>query len=186
MEENNNNQQLAKKNGQELAAEDILENAFANLTDDQVNAFSEKAADEALRLKVKERDQNLDMGTAKRETLDHIDAWNELHKDGRTMRHSMSTDMKTGSGNRNITSKTGATCFVATAAFGDEAHPTVESLRCFRDETLSKSTAGLRFIDWYYKNGSRLAEKLEKNSFLKPVVRLLLGIIVRLTFSSKK
>ena len=45
-------------------------------------------------------------------------------------------------------------CFVATACFGDAQHPTVTTLRCFRDGVLFRYTLGRSFIAWYDHNGA--------------------------------
>lgn len=51
----------------------------------------------------------------------------------------------------------GGFCFVATAVYGDYHHPEVVRLRGFRDDVLSRSAPGRRFIQWYYANGRSLA-----------------------------
>lgn len=170
--------QLVKHRVKEIVSTEILDSALANLTEEQAQQLSGKAAEEALRLQAKSREQMMDGETARRETLDHIDSWDQLHKEGRTMRHNMTTSMKTGSGDRKIESKTGATCFVATCAFEDHSHPTVEALRIFRDTKLVKSRAGLSFSQWYYKNGPAFAAALDGVSFLKPIVRTTLTLLV--------
>jgi hypothetical protein len=40
-------------------------------------------------------------------------------------------------------------CFVATTAYDDRNHPDVVLLSKFRDEVLTRSSAGRSFIDWY-------------------------------------
>lgn len=49
-------------------------------------------------------------------------------------------------------------CFVATALFDVTDPETIEFLRLFRDEKLSHSPVGRKFIDLYYRHGPRLAE----------------------------
>lgn len=71
-------------------------------------------------------------------------------------------------------------CFVATSAFNDIHHPIVEELRCYRDEVLAKTITGRKFIYYYYKHGWRLANILDRLSFLKPGVRYFLSLCVRL------
>lgn len=61
--------------------------------------------------------------------------------------------------NAQITAKfvNAATCFVATAAFQDSNHPRVHDLRLFRDEILKNYKFGRHFINWYYRNGPKMA-----------------------------
>jgi hypothetical protein len=55
--------------------------------------------------------------------------------------------------------KGGATgCFVVTACTGSTDNNTVEQFRQFRDNTLSKYSAGRSFISWYYCKGPLMAE----------------------------
>ena len=68
-------------------------------------------------------------------------------------------------------------CFVATAAFNDEDHPTVEALRNWRDNTLAHSKLGRKFISKYYLIGPKLADRLDKNPIFKPVVRSILTLL---------
>ena len=68
----------------------------------------------------------------------------------------------------------GKFCFVATAGFGSYFHPYVQILRTFRDNILSKSSAGQKLIDLYYVNGEKLADFIKDSSILKAVSRALL------------
>lgn len=63
----------------------------------------------------------------------------------------------------------GGFCFVATELYGSYDHPDVRKLRRFRDEVLARSTAGRRFIAWYYRHGRGLA-RLTRHS---PALRTL-------------
>jgi DNA-directed RNA polymerase subunit RPC12/RpoP len=65
-------------------------------------------------------------------------------------------------------------CFVATATMGDINHPTVLLLRAFRDECLTRSCTGRRFINAYYSHGPRLADCIRHNVFLRRVSYVLL------------
>jgi hypothetical protein len=61
-------------------------------------------------------------------------------------------------------------CFIATSAF--EYHsPEVELLTQFRDQILEKSLAGRAFIFLYYKTSPPIARVLDKQIFLKSIVR---------------
>lgn len=65
-------------------------------------------------------------------------------------------------------------CFIATAAFGDAAHPRVGELRRFRDGYLAHRGWGRRFIAWYYRHGPRWARRLDGRPGVRALVRLAL------------
>jgi len=67
-------------------------------------------------------------------------------------------------------------CFIATAAYGTPFHHNLDLFRWFRDEYLSKSTAGRTFIELYYQYGPIAAEFISDKPKLKAVVRGLLYI----------
>jgi len=96
--------------------------------------------------------------TGKKVAEDRIDTWDALSKNGRTTRQSVTTDIETGAGKMRIESKSGATCFVATAAYGDWRHPDVAYLRWYRDNVLTTSIAGRAFIRTYWCVGLYLAK----------------------------
>ena len=65
-------------------------------------------------------------------------------------------------------------CFIATAAMGNYNHPIVIELRQFRDEWLLKRAWGVRFTKRYYEHGPKAANVIEKSTFLKKVVFILI------------
>lgn len=71
------------------------------------------------------------------------------------------------------------TCFVATAAFRDHAHPDVAFLRQFRDETLTGSAAGRLLISAHWTVGPILAVPVRRSDMLAAISRRVIGIIVR-------
>lgn len=174
---------LEKKNqSKELITRDILNNALANLDEEQVKAISAKAAEEALEIQKKEVDRDSKEIRSRKEAEDHVDTFNELSKEGKVA-HEVVTKSATATGTRTITSRSGAAtaksaCFVATCAFEDFDHPTVDELRYWRDDCLRKYKVGQWFIAWYYKNGESLASWLNKRPVLKPYVRKALSCFV--------
>lgn len=70
------------------------------------------------------------------------------------------------------------TCFVATAAFRDHAHPDVVFLRRFRDEKLTASAAGRLFISAYWTMGPILAVPVRRSDSLAAASRKVIGLIV--------
>lgn len=165
-----------------LKAGALLEQAIANLNPDQMGNLIAKAADEALRLEVKAREQNLDYVAGKKTIEDHIDTFAMLEKgkEGKftTVRQTVVSDVKTGAGNMRIESKSGGVCFVATAAYEDVDHPNVRFLRAFRDDCLVYSSGGRAFIDWYWKVGPRLALIVGNYILLKWLTRRVLSLII--------
>ncbi|EJE8676214.1 hypothetical protein M5236_004975 [Vibrio parahaemolyticus] len=179
-----------EKNKKELATKDILNNALANLDDEQLKAISEKASLEALEIQKQEVNRNSLEIRARKEAEDHVDTFNELSKDGRVA-HEIVTKSTTATGSRTITSRSGAAtaksaCFVATSAFEDNSHSTVEHLRYWRDNSLCKYAYGQKFIVWYYKEGPKMAQWLDNHPKLKPLVRNVLNTFVQIVSVRQK
>jgi tetratricopeptide (TPR) repeat protein len=79
-----------------------------------------------------------------------------------------STAKKVGS---TISSATDSACYIATMAYGDYDHPQVMELRSFRDDFLSKTIVGRRFIKFYYKYSPSLVEKLKNKQSINLIIR---------------
>lgn len=163
-----------------LRAGSLVEHSLARLDESQARNLMARAGEEALRLEVKSREQNMDYVAGKKTIEDHIDTFNMLDKRGPLVRQSVTSDIKTGAGNMRIESKSGATCFVASVAYDDPNHPDVMFLRGFRDNVLSKSARGQAFIAWYWRNGPKLARIAGKSAVLRKGARVAISGIVRL------
>jgi len=72
-------------------------------------------------------------------------------------------------------------CFIATAAYGSPFASEVQILRDFRDKRLKNNFFGLSFVWCYYKVSPPIAKIIEKNGFLKKIVRTSLRPVVKLT-----
>ena len=70
-------------------------------------------------------------------------------------------------------------CFIATSAFETPLSFEVQILRHYRDQKLKKFSAGRTFIFYYYKYSPSFAAFLDKNSYLKPAVRLCLKFLIK-------
>ena len=162
-----------------LRAGSLIDQSLSRLNEQQAQNLMHKAAEEALRLEVKNREQNMDYVVGKKAAEDHIDTFNMLERGGKTTRQSVTSDIKTGAGNMRIESKSGATCFVASVAYDDPNHPDVMFLRGFRDNVLSASEYGRSFIAWYWRNGPKLAKFVGKSVLLKRVAKSSISIIVK-------
>ncbi len=68
----------------------------------------------------------------------------------------------------------GGNCFIATAAHGSYAHPTVKVLRVFRDEVLSRFGLGQVLIEAYYASAPPIAYGIAKSPRLAAATRLAL------------
>jgi hypothetical protein len=141
-----------------LRAGNLIDKAISQLDQSQIKALGLEAGKEAIRLQGRQQQQNIDYVTGKKVAEDHIDTWDALSKSGRTTRQSVTTDIDTGAGRMRIESKSGATCFVATAAYGDWQHPDVKFLRWYRDTILVTTAAGRAFIWTYWRVGPYLAK----------------------------
>lgn len=158
----------------------LIDNALANLNREQAQALSAKAAEEALMLEVQIRRQNIEYVTGRKVVEDHIDTFAMLEKQGRLTRQIVDSTVKTGAGEMRITSKAGATCFVATATYGDVDHPNVRFLRAWRDGYLAHRSAGLAFIAWYWRTGPKLAVWITRYPGLKRCSGMMLSLLVAL------
>ena len=163
-----------------LRAGSLIEQSLSRLNEQQMQNLMSKAGEEALRLEVKNREQNMDYVIGKKASEDHIDTFNMLERNGRTTRQSVTSDIKTGAGNMRIESKSGATCFVASVAYGDQNHPDVMFLRFFRDNILNNSKAGRAFIVWYWRNGPKLAKLVGKSVILRHTAKAFISGSVKL------
>lgn len=78
--------------------------------------------------------------------------------------------------------KTAEACFIATAAFGSEAHPALAILRQFRDTMLSKNRFGQALVDAYYRFSPPLAQRIADSATLRFLTRLVLLPLVVLAW----
>lgn len=108
-------------------------------------------------------------------------ATRELELLKRTIRsgqvQSASYEVKTPGGSLFVRAEVPSKCFVATVAFG-EMDPRTETLRLWRDRTLSQSGPGRALIAWYYRNGEMLARRLGRRPVTLAVTRMVLTGIV--------
>jgi hypothetical protein len=72
-----------------------------------------------------------------------------------------------------------ATCFVATAAYGDPSHADVVFLRAFRDQWLVHRPWGRAFIAFYWRVGPWMAGPVRRRAWLARGFRVLISGIVR-------
>lgn len=166
-----------KDNSSTMPSTNFLEQALQELSDEEKKDLRQKAAEEALRLQTKSAEISLDDNAARRETYDHINAYNSLDKNNVLHGHKIISEYKTGAGTRRIESKSGITCFVVTATYGDINHPTVIFYRQFRDNFLIQHTSGRQFVAWYYKKGPKLSIFLKNRPILKLLIRSLLKVL---------
>ncbi len=172
----NNNEVRLHDNG--LKAGSIIDQSLRSLNQEQVQALGSKAAEEMIRLEVKQREINLEYVAGKKSAEDHIETWEMLKGGGKTTRQNVTSEIKTGAGKMRIESKSGATCFVATASYMDPAHPDVVFLRSFRDNFLVNYKVGLRFINWYWTYGPKLATFVSKQEFIRKISKSTLQVLV--------
>ncbi len=68
----------------------------------------------------------------------------------------------------------GGFCFIATAAHGSYAHPTVQVLRAFRDGVMRRSVLGTSLIWAYYRLSPPVARQVAEEPALAATVRVML------------
>lgn len=158
----------------------ILDLAASNLTEAQKQTLLAKAMDEKLKLEVDAQSRDNKYYEANRSTRDHVDAFNMLQKEGRLTSHKVVSDLETGAGKLRIESKSGTTCFVATAAYNDPEHPDVVFLRTVRDTKMKASATGRAFIALYWRVGPVLAKPVSRFPTLRHCARKAIEVLVRL------
>jgi hypothetical protein len=161
-----------------LQAGSLIEQSIKRLTPEQISTIGVKAAEKAIELEAKRRSQEMDQYHGERAISDHLDAFNMRDKGGRLTSHKVKSEINTGAGKMHLESKSGPTCFVATATYNDLNHPNVTYLRCFRDVILSKSKLGRSFISWYWRVGPKLAKHVESSSLLKIFSKTIISSVV--------
>lgn len=72
----------------------------------------------------------------------------------------------------------GASCFIATAAYGSYLDPHVQILRDFRDHYLLTNAAGRGFVSFYYRYSPPLADYIGRHEKLRTMMRWMLSPIV--------
>lgn len=166
-----------------LQAGSLIEQSIKRLTPEQISTIGVKAAEKAIELEAKRRSQEMDQYHGERAISDHLDAFNMRDKAGKLTSHKVKSEINTGAGKMQLESKSGPTCFVATATYNDLNHPNVTYLRHFRDTILSKSQYGRSFISWYWRVGPKLASHVESGIILKSFSK---AIITSIVFVLKK
>ena len=161
-----------------LKAGSLIGQAVSRLSKEQADHLMAKAGDEALRLEGKQHELNIEYVHGKKSLEDHIDAFAMLEKSGRLTRQKVSTEIKSGNTRMHIESKSGGTCFVATAAYRSPQHPDVIYLHNFRDQTLVQYQKGRAFISWYWRVGPKLADYVNRHPSFRPLAKFLIGAIV--------
>lgn len=71
-----------------------------------------------------------------------------------------------------------AGCFIATAAYGSDMHPKVNTLRRFRDRYLLTNAPGRAFVAAYYRVSPPMADYIAQHDGLRALVRGLLKPLV--------
>lgn len=73
-----------------------------------------------------------------------------------------------------LTFRTDAACFIATAAYGSPLEPHVSVLSRFRDQYLQSNQAGKQFVRFYYRFSPPVAEVISDSWFLRILTRIAL------------
>jgi hypothetical protein len=157
----------------------LVDPALSNLTPDEIAEVRREILKEKVRLELNERERLLHYEGAKDSVELYIQAVKTLEQGSKLSGHKITSgDINTGAGNLRIEGKTGATCFVATAAYGDPDHEDVAFLRQYRNNTLKKTVLGRAFIATYWKVGPVIAKPVKANASLQRITRRLLGSLV--------
>lgn len=84
------------------------------------------------------------------------------------------------SSTRTTSSNSDSDCFIATMAYGSYEHPQVLQLRKFRDETLTTSAFGRKFITTYYKISPKIVVLLRNKPMINSTIKTLLNIFIKI------
>ena len=93
-------------------------------------------------------------------------------------KHISSTSSYGSSYSTSTNAKRNEGCYIATMAYGDYDHPQVMILRNYRDQVLSKSTAGRLFIRLYYYFSPKLVSILKGHRTINNYIRWFLDEII--------
>lgn len=96
------------------------------------------------------------------------------------IKSSISTPLYVSRRQTQSSSSTKTGCYIATMAYGDYNHPQVLILRTFRDTYLSKSFAGRKLIEVYYKFSPFVVKKLKHSTLINSLIRNILDLIIKL------
>jgi hypothetical protein len=72
-------------------------------------------------------------------------------------------------------------CFIASAAYGTEWGPRLDTLRSFRDAYLINNPVGEAFVAAYYRHSAPIADLIAKHEGLRRLIRILLLPVIGLT-----
>lgn len=157
----------------------IVDQALSNLTPEEIAEVRREILKEKVRLELNERERILQYQGAKESVELHIQAVKALEQGSKLSGQKLTSDnINTGAGNMRIESKTGATCFVATAAYEDPNHEDVAFLRQYRNNTLRKTVLGRAFIATYWRVGPVLAKPVRANNTLRRATRRIISTLV--------
>ena len=92
--------------------------------------------------------------------------------------NSIKSQLQTINRQRTSSASSSDGCYIATMAYGDYDHPQVMILRKFRDETLSNTFFGRRFINFYYTTSPHLVKLLKNQKHINRIIRNLLDQFV--------
>jgi len=69
---------------------------------------------------------------------------------------------------------------VSARGSGDYNHTIVKEFRSFRDYVLKENQLGSKFIKWYYKEGPKLADFIERHYLYRFAARIALTFVAQI------
>ncbi len=173
---------------------DLLSELTKGLPKSQVDQLKGKAAEELLRIHVKEKEQRMDREAMANNVGDAIKAARVLNMEDNSG-YVLKTEHLSATSKTSVTIQKGpvnpaptddrkrvsARCFVATVCYGAEDNGNVETLRRYRDRYLCTKISGRAFVSLYYRCGPHLARFVVKHESIRRITRTALdGIVARL------
>jgi hypothetical protein len=155
-----------------------LETLLTSLPPEIRKVITEKAAEEVVKTEIEARGKERKSGLAMDEVNEVINLYEHVKPGKVTDSITITSEHETGTGHVKIKARKGVGCFIATIAFDSPEAEEVRCLRKFRDNVLCNSQIGIRFINWYYRNGPRLATIVGQNYWMKWSIRKMLSFLI--------
>jgi len=161
---------------------ELLNYALNNVSPEKKDQLLERIVETSVNLKLKQAEAKSDREEITSTINDTLETINENTKfTSKKDQPNISVDREIHStyGKTKIQIHNKQSCFVATVCYTSPDHPNVLTLRCFRDNVLSRYFLGRVFIKFYYSFGKQFARIISNKPETKKIVKNLLDIIIK-------
>ena len=145
----------------------LIDDVLSDLSPAEEAEFRREVLKKGIELEVKRREQADTYRIARQELDDLSDRLEDASRHtGFNSGFKIKQEFKTASGKAQVTARSGRACFIATVVYGSVDAAQVRYLRAYRDQVLIRTSAGDRFVRWYYENGPQMAHFLNRHPWL--------------------